>query len=132
MVSFCTQTACKDTIFFGHMQVLWRNLNCGMWFLTVLGRKNARFFSRSSLGGTQNKERHPIGCLSLLYIRVCTRSLITTLYPAFSGKTCIATERFPERRRRARLPLSGTALLQKRNMKRNRRTEIASGGRYEE
>ena len=27
---------------------------------------------------------------------------------------------------------SGTVLLQKRNMKRNRRTEIASGGRYEE
>ena len=26
----------------------------------------------------------------------------------------------------------GTVLLQKRNMKRNRRTEIASGGRYEE
>ena len=51
---------------------------------------------------------------------------------AFSGKTCIATERFPERRRRVRRPLSGTVLLQKRNMKRNRRTEIASGGRYEE
>ena len=50
MVSFCTQIACKDTIFFGHMQVLWRKLNSGMWFLTVLGRKNARFFYRSSLG----------------------------------------------------------------------------------
>ena len=40
---------------------------------------------------------------------------LTKLYPAFSGKTCIATGRSPERRRRARLPLSGTVLLQKRS-----------------
>ena len=122
MVSFCTQTACKDTAFFGHMQVLWRKLNWGMWFLTVWGRKNARFFSRSSLGikeflfhyvqtiipmfalrtraaylfldcppdtlrcaltasqsslgGTQIKERHPNGCLSLLYAHARTRMAI--------------------------------------------------------
>ena len=41
--------------------------------------------------------------------------LITKQCRAFSGKTCIATERSPERRRRVRLPLSGTVLLQKRN-----------------
>ena len=158
------------------MQVLWRKLNSGMWFLTVLGRKNTRFFARSSLGikefifhyvrtiipmfalqtraayllldcppdtlrcaltasqssvgGTQIKERHPSDA-SPYYIRMRMRG-ITMLYPAFSGRICNATERSPERRRRVRLPLSGTVLLQKRNMKRNRRTEIASGGRYEE
>ena len=57
---------------------------------------------------------------------------ITKRYPTCGGSSCNATERSPERRRRARRPLSGTVLLQKRNMKRNRRTEIASGGRYEE
>ena len=57
---------------------------------------------------------------------------ITKQCRACGGRICNATERSPERRRRARLPLSGTVLLQKRNMKRNRRTEIASGGRYEE
>jgi len=80
------------------------------------------------------KERHPNGCLSLLYTRVRVPLLpsgtqhaevgfvtaasvtnLTMLYPAFSGKTCIATGRSPERQRRARRPLSGTALLQKRN-----------------
>ena len=90
MVSFCTQTACKVTIFFGHMQVLWRKLNWGMWFLTVLGRKNARFFSRSSLGGTQNKERHPNGCLSLL-LRV--HAWITKRCRACGGRICNAQRR---------------------------------------
>ena len=86
--------------------------------------------SQSSVGGTQIKERHPSDA-SPYYIRMRMRG-ITMLYPAFSGRICNATERSPERRRRVRLPLSGTVLLQKRNMKRNRRTEIASGGRYEE
>ena len=57
---------------------------------------------------------------------------ITKRYPAYAGSSCNAIEHSLERRRRARRPLSGTVLLQKRNMKRNRRTEIASGGRYEE
>ena len=138
MVSFCTQTACKDTIFFGHMQVLWRKLNSGMWFLTVLGRKNTRFFARSflgfkeflfhyvrtiipmfalqtraahllldyppdtlrcaltasqlSLGGTQNKERHPSDA-SPYYIHTCMRT-ITTLFQACGGRICNATGRY--------------------------------------
>ena len=77
-------------------------------------------------------QRNPL----FLYTRVCTRSLLpcsaehaeagfvtaasvtnlTKLYPACGGSSCIATERSPERRRRARLPLSGTALLQRQNV----------------
>ena len=40
---------------------------------------------------------------------------ITKRYPAYAGSSCNATEHSPERRRTIRLPLSGTALLQKRN-----------------
>ena len=72
-------------------------------------------------------QRNPL----FLYTRVHA-FLITIACRACGGRICNATERSLERRRRARLPLSGTVLLQKRNMKRNRRTEIASGGRYEE
>ena len=54
--------------------------------------------------------------------------LITKRCRAFSGSSYNATARSPERQRRARRPLSGTVLLQKRNMKRNRRTEGMSGG----
>ena len=49
MFFFCTQTACKDTAFFGHMQVLWRKLNWGMWFLTVWGGEKTPVFSLDHL-----------------------------------------------------------------------------------
>ena len=55
-------------------------------------------------------------------------ALITPLSVFLSG----GEEFLAARARLFRPPLSGTVLLQKRNMKRNRRTEIASGGRYEE
>ena len=59
-------------------------------------------------------------------------SPVTIVCRACGGRICNAIERSLERRRRARLPLSGTVLLQKRNMKRNRRTEGMSGGQSKE
>ena len=61
----------------------------------------------------EHKTRRGIRWMPLLII-TRTRG-ITTLCRAFSSSSCNATERSPERRRRARLPLSGTVLLQKRN-----------------
>ena len=54
--------------------------------------------------------------LSCIYAHRRERYYITTQCRACGGSSCIATGRSPERRRRARLPLSGTVLLQKRNV----------------
>ena len=59
-------------------------------------------------------------------------SPLTKLYPAFSSNSYISIVHFLVLLQTIPQLRSGTALLQKRNMKRNRRTEIASGGRYEE
>ena len=80
--------------------------------------------------GYINEESAPKDALSIYaHMRAY---LITIACRACGGRICNATERFPERRRRARRPLSGTVLLQKRNMKRNRRTEGMSGGHSKE
>ena len=130
------------------MQVLWRKLNSGMWFLTVLGRKNTRFFARSSLGikeflfrmaqtiismfalrtraahllldcppdtlrcaltasqlslgGTQNKERHPSDA-SPYYIRMCMRG-ITKQYPRRKWLVTTRKTRFAESNRTSSSP----------------------------
>jgi len=70
------------------------------------------------------------------YARACVRAFsllnLTMQYPAFSGSSCNATGRSPELLQTIPQLRWGIVLLQKRNMKRNRRTEIASRGRYEE
>ena len=63
---------------------------------------------------------------------VASVASLTTLCRAYAGSSCSAIERSLERRRRARLPPSGTALLRKRSMKRNRRTAGMSGGQSKE
>lgn len=63
--------------------------------------------------GYINEESAPKDALSIYaHMRAY---LITIACRACGGSSCNATERSPERRRRARLPLSGTVLLQKRN-----------------
>ena len=58
--------------------------------------------SQLSLGGTQNKERHPSDA-SPYYIRMRMRT-ITTLFQACGGRICIATGRSPERQRKRWVP----------------------------
>ena len=84
------------------MQVLWRKLNLGMWFWGVLGRKNTRFVSRSSLGGTQREA--PEWMPLLIYIRMRVpawlfgsgASPVTKLCRACGDMIYISTERSPE------------------------------------
>ena len=59
-------------------------------------------------------------------------SPVTKRYPTCGGRICNATVHFLALPQTIPQLRWGTVLLQKRNMKRNRRTEIASGGRYEE
>ena len=88
--------------------------------------------SQSSVGGYKSRRgTHRMPLLIITRTRVCV-FLITMQCRACGGRICNATERSPERQQRARLPLSGTVLLQKRNMKRNRRTAGMSGGQSKE
>ena len=57
---------------------------------------------------------------------------ITMLYPAFGDMIYISIVHFLALQQTILQLRWGIVLLQKRNMKRNRRTEIASGGQYEE
>lgn len=59
-------------------------------------------------------------------------SPVTKRYPTCGGMIYISTVHFPVQQQTIPQLRWGIVLLQKRNMKRNRRTEIASGGRYEE
>lgn len=58
--------------------------------------------------------------------------LVTKRYPTCGGSSYISIVHFLALLQTIPPLRWGTVLLQKRNMKRNRRTEIASGGRYEE
>ena len=75
-------------------------------------KRNKSCMNRQSRGYI-NEESAPKDALSIYaHMRAY---LITIACRACGGRICNATGRFLERRRRARLPLSGTALLQKRN-----------------
>lgn len=76
------------------------------------------------------KERHPSDA-SPYHIRMRMRG-ITTQFLTYVSNSYISIVHFLALLQTIPQLRWGIVLLQKRNMKRSRRTEIASGGRYEE